>query len=85
MSEMEWLDEPAGVVAISDAQGRITPRQLMWRDHDYTIISVGRQWDGTAGRHVLVEAAGGTRFELQLRRDDLTWRVRRVWWGQVLV
>ena len=30
-------------------------------------------------RDVLVEAADGTRFELQLRREDLAWRVKRVW------
>jgi hypothetical protein len=85
MTEMELLDEPIKVVVAHEGSGQITPQRLVWREREYTMISVGRQWDEPAGHYVLVEAAGDTRFELQLRREDLTWRIRRVWWGQTFV
>lgn len=84
MSEMEMLDEPVTVETVSDSQGQVAVQRLKWREQAYTVISMGRQWDEPAGRHLLVETAGGTRFELELRREDLRWRVRRVWWGQTL-
>ena len=80
----EFCDEPATVVASIDDKGEITPKALTWRKKAYAVTAAGRQWDETDGRHVLVEA-GGTRFELQLRREDLVWRVRRVWWASTLV
>ena len=42
------------------------------------------QWETDDGRHVLVEAAGGTRFELQLTRTDLLWRLLRTWPEELL-
>ena len=79
MNNEEFLDEPAFVVAAMDDEGKFDPQRITWQTHKYRITSVGRQWDETDGRHVLVEAADGTRFELQLRREDFTWRVKRVW------
>ena len=85
MTNMELLDEAVLVTTKSDAANEITPRRVVWRRQSYSIVGVGRQWDEEEGRHILVEAADGTRFELQLRRDDFTWRLRRVWWGQMIV
>lgn len=82
MSTMELVDEPIEVAATIDGQGRLRPQKLIWRDRKYTLTGVGRQWEEEEGRFVLTEAANGTRFELQLRRRDLIWRLRRVWWGQ---
>jgi len=79
MTNEEFFDEPASVVAAMNDEGNLSPQRVTWQKHKYRIISVGRQWDETDGRHVLAEAADGTRFELQLRRQDFAWRVRRVW------
>jgi hypothetical protein len=79
MTNEEFLDEPVRVVAAMDGEGKVDPQRVTWQARKYRITAVGRQWDETGGRHVLVEAADGTRFELQLRREDLAWRVKRVW------
>ncbi len=83
MATMEFLDDPVAVLAAIDNQGHTRPHQLSWRGVDYTLISVGRQWDTENGRHVLVEAGNGARFELQLSRSDLRWRLKRRWWVEL--
>lgn len=79
MTNEEFLDEPIRVVAAMDGKGKLDPQRITWQTRKYRITAVGRQWDEADGRHVLVEAADGTRFELQLRREDFAWRVKRVW------
>jgi hypothetical protein len=79
MTNEEFLDEPASVVAAMDSDGNLSLQRVIWRGHKYRITAVGRQWDEAGGRHVLVEAADGTRFEVLLRREDFAWRVKRVW------
>lgn len=79
MNHEEFFDEPVSVTAVMDEEGKLDPQRVGWQGHKYKVIAVGQQWDEADGRHVLVEVAGGTRFELQLRREDFVWRVRRVW------
>jgi hypothetical protein len=79
MTNEEFFDEPVRVVAAMDDEGNLNPQRLTWQRRKYRISAVGRQWDEADGRHVLAEASDGTRFELQLRREDFIWRVRRVW------
>ncbi|MBE7550823.1 MAG: hypothetical protein HS126_07070 [Anaerolineales bacterium] len=79
MTNEEFLDEPVRVVAAMDGEGKLDPQRVTWQRRKYRITAVGRQWDEADGRHVLIEAADGTRFELQLRREDFAWRVKRVW------
>jgi hypothetical protein len=43
------------------------------------IVAAGRQWTDEVGRYVLVESTDGTRFEIELARADLLWRVKKVW------
>ena len=83
MINEEFFDEPVSVVAAMDEEGNLNLQRVTWQTKKYPIIAVGRQWDEADGRHVLAEAADGTRFELQLRRDDLVWRVKRVWREQL--
>ena len=85
MTSMELIDEPAAVTSRTDDEGQISPRRLIWRNRFYQIVSVGRQWEEPEGRFILVEVSDGTRFELLLRRKDLSWRVKKVWWGRVFV
>jgi hypothetical protein len=76
---MQFLDEPVTVVASIDSQGHTIPTQLNWGKIKFSLVTVGRQWDEDSGRHILVEASDGTRFELQLSRSDLCWRLKRQW------
>jgi hypothetical protein len=85
MTDTEFFDEPIRATASVDAQGRITLQSLTWQEQRYPIVAVGRQWETEEGRHIMAEAADGTRFELQLRRENLIWYIRKVWRGQTLV
>jgi hypothetical protein len=84
MINTEFFDELISVTCFIDAQGHTNLQNLTWRGKQYTIVAVGRQWDEDDGRHVMAEAADNTRFELQLRREDLIWRVKKVWRAQIL-
>ena len=79
MNNTEFLDDLITVTASIDHQGKISPKDLLWRHKLYTIINVGRQWQADDGRYVLVEVANGDRFEIQLSQTDLLWHLRRVW------
>lgn len=79
MINEEFFDEPVSVAATMDEEGNLTLQRVTWQAKKYLIIAIGRQWDEADGRHVLAEATDGTRFELQLRREDFVWRVKRVW------
>lgn len=79
MIDIEFYDEPVTVIASTSAGGEIDLQSLTWQGIKYPIIATGRQWDEAEGRHVMAEASDGTRFELQLRRENLVWHVRRVW------
>ncbi len=84
MVDVEFFDEPVRVIASVDDQGRTVLQSLTWQERQYTIVAVGRQWDQEDGRHIMVEAADGTRFELHLRRENLIWHVRKVWPGPMV-
>lgn len=84
MVSTETFFEPVNVTAEMDTQGHTNPKSLTWQEQSYTIVVIGRQWDEAEGRHIMAEAADGTRFELQLRREDLIWYVRKVWRSQAL-
>ena len=79
MTEPNFLDEPVTVTAVIDHTGNVRPTSMRWQENDYQLIGIGRQWESEEGRHVLVEAADGSRFEMQLSRQDLVWRLRRSW------
>lgn len=79
MSMMEMYDDPVEVTALMTGHNQLRPQELVWRGQSYALVSVGRQWDEDEGRFILTEAADGARFELQLRREDFTWRLRKVW------
>jgi hypothetical protein len=79
MAQTKFFDEPIAVTASVDHAGQTTPVSLTWQGKDYVLTVVGRQWDAEDGRHVLVESATGDRFEIQLSREDLLWRLKRSW------
>lgn len=81
MSNMEFVDEPVDVTATVNSQGQLMPQRLVWRDRQYRVVTVGRQWDEANSRAVLIETVDGSRFELHLNREGLTWRIKKIWWG----
>lgn len=78
------INDPIAITVSMDENGRITPTRLTWRSRQYTLVGVGRQWESNEGRHILVEAAGGERFEIRLLRKDLRWYLHRVWQEDVV-
>lgn len=79
MNGTEFFNDPVSAVCRLEPDGRIDLHSLTWQKRQYTIVAQGRQWETEEGRHVLAEAADGTRFELELRRDNMAWYVRKVW------
>lgn len=79
MTNPEFLDEPITATGTIDREGQVTLQSFTWQGQQYPVLTMGRQWADEAGRHLLVEAAGGARFELLLRRRDLVWSVQRLW------
>ncbi|GAB4440496.1 MAG: hypothetical protein Kow0031_22430 [Anaerolineae bacterium] len=79
MTDTKFVDILVGVTAFMDDQGRISPQQLVLRGQSVSIVSVGRQWQSESGRHVLVEAGDGARYELLLSQAELVWRIKRMW------
>lgn len=84
MSREEVLNDPITVTASIDKQGTTNPSDFVWQDQPYTIVAVGRQWETEDGRHILIEIGAGDRFELQLARADLRWRLIRAWRNSAL-
>jgi hypothetical protein len=79
MVNEEFYNDPVKAIFSMDEAGQVTVQQVTWQGQSYRVIGLGRQWDEPDGRHVLAEMVGGMRLELQLRHEDLTWRVKRVW------
>ncbi len=82
--DTKFFNDPISATCSIDEQGQTNLQSLTWHGKRYTIVAVGRQWDEADGRHVMAEAADNTRFELELGREDLIWRVRKVWRAQIL-
>jgi hypothetical protein len=80
----EFYDDPISATFSLNETGEVALQKIIWQNQTYRIVAVGRQWDESKGRHVLAEATDGTRFELELRREDFTWRVKRVWRTQAV-
>ena len=85
MADTKFFNEAITVTASIDPDGQTIPKVLSWQGENYTLTAVGRQWEADDGRHVLVEAANGDRFEIQLSREDLLWYMRRAWQEELAV
>jgi len=79
MTNTQFFDDLITVTAMIDSNGGTVPKTLRWKDQDYTLTATGRQWESEEGRHILVETGGGERFEIQLSRTDLLWRLKQAW------
>ena len=75
-----WIgNEAVTVEAQFLPEGKVRPTSFTWRERRWTIVGLGRQWDEADGRHVLVEAPDGSRFELCLVSAEGGWRLLRAW------
>ena len=83
MAIEQFPDKVVAVTATIDQNGSTTPTTLTLQGKTHSIISVGRQWETEEGRHILVEVAGGERYELQLSRINLVWRIKRAWLAEM--
>ena len=83
MAIEQFPDKVVAVTATIDQSGKTTPTTLELQGKKYSIISVGRQWETQEGRHILVEVADGERYELQLSRINLVWRIKRAWLAEM--
>ena len=83
MTIEQFPDKVATVTATIDQSGNTTPITLTLQGETHSIISVGRQWETEEGRHILIETAGGERYELQLSRISLVWRIKRAWLAEM--
>lgn len=83
MTIEQFPDRVVAVTANIDQNGNTRPIDLTLQGKTHTIISVGRQWETEEGRHILVEVAGGERYELQLSRISLVWRIKRAWLAEM--
>jgi hypothetical protein len=80
----EFFNDPIRITCSVDEQGQLNLQSIFWQEASHTIVAVGRQWLDEAGRHVMAEGTDGVRFEIELSRDDLLWRVKKVWRGPML-
>lgn len=65
--------EPVAVKVRFDEQGKVTPLEFIWKGSHYTVASVGRSWDETAERHVLVMDLNAQVYELILALPEGRW------------
>ncbi len=79
MVDAKFSNALVGVTAFIDEQGHLAPQQMVLQGRTATVVSVGRQWTSDSGRHVLVETGDGARYELLLSREELLWRIKRMW------
>ncbi len=84
MDDVWFGDEAVAVDAQFLSDGEVRPTAFTWRGRRWSVAGLGRQWDETDGRHVLVVAPDGSRFELCLNSAQGNWRLLRAWERQNL-
>lgn len=79
MSSKWFRDEVVPVEARFLPDGKVQPTAFTWRGRRWHVTGLGRQWDDTDGKHVLIEVLDGSRFELCLTAAQGSWRLLRAW------
>ena len=79
MDDVWFGDEVVAVEAQFLSDGEIRATAFTWRGKRWTVAGKGRQWDEADGRHVLVVAPDGSRFELCLNSAQSNWHLLRAW------
>ena len=79
MAQTKFTDTLVRVTATFDESGHTRPEKLELNGRALSVVSIGRQWQTEQGRHILVETGDGARLELLLDRQQLLWRIKRIW------
>lgn len=69
--------EAVEVTARFDAKGKVTPINFVWQRRSYRVDSVGRQWDGKDGRHIMVMTPGNRAHHLLFVIETGNWYLVR--------
>lgn len=56
--------DPIDVTARFEADGKISPLSFVWQRRTYRVDSIGRQWHGDDGLHILVMTPGNRAHHL---------------------
>ncbi len=65
--------EQIEVTARFDTHGRIIPINFTWGKRTYRVDSIGRQWSGKDGHHILVMTPGNRAHHLLFKLDEGQW------------
>lgn len=69
--------DPIDVTARFVAQGKISPLSFVWQHRTYRVDTVGRQWQGKDGFHILVMTPGNRAHHLLFMPDKGAWYLVR--------
>lgn len=69
------VDEPVGVEAVFDDQGRLTPRAFTFEGVIYRVQQIGRRWDEGEWEHTLVMTPEGQTWDLAYAAGLGAWRL----------
>jgi len=77
MNPQEWLNDT--IFVEGNMRGELLfPKKITWREKQYHVISVGRQWDEGDMTHILLEIDDGSRMEVTYA-SKRAWRLVRYW------
>ncbi len=67
------------IVVEGNLRGELVfPKKITWREKQYQVISVGRQWSESDITHILLEVDDGSRMEITYATKK-AWRLLRYW------
>jgi len=65
--------DPVEVTVRFTRQGKIIPLSFVWQLRTYRVDSVGRQWQGEDGHHILVMTPGNRAHHLLFMTEKGVW------------
>lgn len=69
--------DPIDVTARFEFDGKISPLSFVWQNRTYRIDSIGRQWKGEDGFHILVMTPGNRAHHLLFMSEKGLWYLVR--------
>jgi len=77
MTHLQFLDDPV-LVNATLRNSQLFPKTVYWREQEFVVTNIGRQWTEEETHHVLVELHNGSRMEIKLLKN-LSWQLCRYW------
>jgi hypothetical protein len=69
--------DPIAVTARFEAQGKIVPLSFIWQSRTFRIDSLGRQWQGKDGFHIMAMTPGNRAHHLLFMPEKGIWYLVR--------